>query len=270
MNARSAVAATLLGATLVAPVCAGAQSADDWRFGAQLYAYLPTISGQSTFPPGSTTPSVSVDVDQILRNLEFVFMGSFEVRKGRWGAFTDVIYMDVGNDKSGTRDFTIGGTGIPAGASANLRYDLRGLVWTLAGEYGAIAGPEGTLDVFAGARLVDLEQKISWSVSGNIGSIPVGGRSGGSDVSGSNWDAIVGVKGRLLLGAERRWFIPYYLDIGTGKSDLTWQAMAGIGYSWKSVDVVAAWRYLDYDLGAGKPLSELNLNGPSLAIGYRW
>lgn len=267
---KNAIPAVLLAAALATPVAASAQATDDWRFGAQLYAYLPTISGSSTFPAGGSTPSASVDVDQILRNLEFVFMGSFEARRGRWGAFTDLIYMDVGNDKSDTRDFTVGGIGIPASASANLRYDLKGLIWTLAGQYGAIAGPDGTLDVFAGARLVDLEQKINWDISGNLGSIPANGRSGGSDVSRSDWDGIVGVKGRLMLGAERRWFVPYYFDIGTGNSDLTWQAMAGIGYSWGAVDVVAAWRYLDYDLGAGKPFAELNLNGPSLAVGYRW
>jgi hypothetical protein len=48
--------------------------------------------------------------------------------------------------------------------------------------------------------------------------------------------------------------VPYYLDVGTGESDFTWQAMTGLGYSWKSVDVNAAWRYLDYDVGDSKPL----------------
>ena len=50
----------------------------------------------------------------------------------------------------------------------------------------------------------------------------------------------------------------------------TWQAMAGIGYSWAHWDVVAAWRYLDYDMGSGRPFSELSLNGPQLAVAYRW
>ena len=74
---------------------------------------------------------------------------------------------------------------------------------------------------------------------GNIGGIPATGRTGESNVGRTNWDGIVGVKGRWHFGAEHRWFVPYYVDIGTGDSDFTWQAMAGIGYSWAHWDV---WR----------------------------
>jgi len=35
----------------------------------------------------------------------------------------------------------------------------------------------------------------------------------------------------MAFGESRKWFVPYYLDVGTGESDLTWQAMGGIGYS---------------------------------------
>jgi hypothetical protein len=37
----------------------------------------------------------------------------------------------------------------------------------------------------------------------------------------NNWDAIVGLKGRATFGEEHRWFVPYYLDVGTGESSLT-------------------------------------------------
>jgi cellulase/cellobiase CelA1 len=270
MNITRLAASTVLCAALASPGPAAAQSADDWQFGLLIYGYFPTISGTSTFPPSSSSPGVSIDADTVLDNLKFVFMGTFEARKGRWGAFTDVIYIDVGANKSDTREFSIGGSQIPVGASANLDYDLKGVLWTIAGSYRAISDPGTTLDVFAGARLVDLEQKISWQTSGNVGSIPVSGRSGNSEVSRSNWDAIVGVKGRVMFGGDRRWFVPYYLDIGAGDSDLTWQAMAGIGYSWHWGDVFAAWRYIDYDLGPGKPFSDLNLNGPLLSVAFRW
>ena len=209
-------------------------------------------------------------MDRIVDNIKFVFMGSLEAKKGRWGAFTDLIYMDIGTGKSETRDFSVGGIQIPATATGDIDYDLKGTIWTIAGEYGVMAAPGASMDVFAGARMVDLEQTISWSLAGNIGSIPVSGRSGGSNVSRTNWDAIAGVKGRLHFGADRSWFVPYYLDVGAGDSDLTWQAMTGIGYSWKSVDVVAAWRYLDYDFGSGKPFTDINLNGPSLSVVFRW
>jgi hypothetical protein len=103
-----------------------------------------------------------------------------------------------------------------------------------------------------------------------VGSIPTPGRSGSSSNSRSYWDGIVGVKGRVMFGADRRWFMPYYVDIGAGDSDLTWQAMTGLGYSWGWGDIVASWRYVDYDLGSNKPLTDLTLNGPALSFVFRW
>jgi hypothetical protein len=45
--------------------------------------------------------------------------------------FTDAIYLDLGNTKSASRDFTIGNVEVPAGTTADLRLDLKGWVWTL-------------------------------------------------------------------------------------------------------------------------------------------
>ena len=259
-----------IAAALAVPATASAQGTEGWTFGASLYGYFPSLSGTSNFPASGSGSSVSIDVDRILDNLEFVFMGSFEARKGRWGGFTDLIYMDIGTDRSGSRDITIGGIGLPASASADINYDIKGLIWTIAGEYNVHATREANVDVFAGARLVDLEQDIRWNLNGNIGSVPVPGRSGGSNVSRSNWDGIVGVKGRLRFGQEQRWFVPYYLDVGTGDSDFTWQAQAGVGYTWGWGDVMLGWRHLDYDFGSGKPFTDLSLSGPQLGVNFRW
>jgi hypothetical protein len=41
----------------------------------------------------------------------------------------------------------------------------------------------------------------------------------------------VGVKGRYTFGDDGKWFVPFYLDVGTGQSQLTWQISSGLGYS---------------------------------------
>ena len=97
---------------------AAEQTSDPWQFGGQIYLFLPSIDGESDFPGSGTDPGASVDVGQIIESLQFTFMGSLEAKKGRWGAMTDVIYLDVGGEESGTRDLTIGGTPIPVSASA--------------------------------------------------------------------------------------------------------------------------------------------------------
>lgn len=45
----------------------------------------------------------------------------------------------------------------------------------------------------------------------------------------SNWDAIVGVRGEVALPGTR-WFVPYYLDVGTGSSnrDLAFHPRGGL------------------------------------------
>ena len=59
-----------------------------------------------------------------------------------------------------------------------------------------------------------------------------------------------------------------YLDIGTGESDLTWQALAGIGYRFKRFDVHAVYRYLSWDFDDNPALDELDISGP--AVGLRF
>ncbi len=263
-------AAAVLVLAAVAPVHAFAQSANDWQFQASVYAYLPTISGKTTFPPQSGGSSASLDADAILEDLKFAFMGSFEARRGQWGAFTDVIYMDIGDTKERSQSLSLGGVGLPAGVNAKTTYDLKGWVWTLAGMYRAVASREATLDVLAGARVLDVRPTVNWELTGNVGPIALPDRAGNREVKQQNWDAIVGVKGRVGLGQDGKWFVPYYLDIGTGESDFTWQAMGGVGYTFGWGDVVAAWRYTDYEMKSGDPVEGLTFNGPAIAAVFRW
>ena len=261
--ARACLAATLL------PGTAPAQTSD-WHFGAALYGWFPSLGGTTTFPAASGGSSVNVDIDTILDSLQFVFMGTLEARRGRWGAFTDVVYLDLGKNRSETRDIAIGGGTLPDGASASLDYDLKGFLWTLAGSYRLLEDRGGFADVFAGARKIDVDQKLDYSLSGNVNSIPVLDRSGRRSVNSDNWDGIIGVKGRLAFGQDHRWFVPWYLDVGTGDSDLTWQAMAGIGYSFSWGDMLASWRYLDYAFKSGNPVQDLDFSGPMLGVVFRW
>jgi hypothetical protein len=247
-----------------------AQAADTWTWRGSIYAYLPDISGSTTFPANSGGSSGSVDAGTIIDNLKFTFMGNLEATNGRWGVLTDVVYLDLGNTKSGYRDFTIGGAAIPAGADTNVSYDLKGWAWTLAGTWRMTTDANTTTDLFAGTRLFDLRQTFGYEVTGNIASIPANVRSGSSEAKISNWDAIVGLKSRYAFGEDRKWFIPFYIDVGTGESNYTFQVMGGIGYSFKWGDIVGAWRYLDYDMKSGKKIESMTFNGPAIAAVFHW
>ena len=255
----------LLACAAGLPATASAQSADEWQFQGTIYLYLPTVGGKTTVPePGG---DFSID---ILDSLNMTFMGSLEARKGRWGAFTDLIYLDLGNTKTQSREITIGTQPLPAGATANVGLDLNGKMWTLAGTYRLVTDPASPLDLMVGARLFDLKHGMNWQISGNVGSIPLPGRAGSSEGSPTNWDAIAGVKGRFALGADSTWFIPYYADVGTGDSDLTWQLMGGAGYTFGWGEVLGAWRHIDYGLKSGSTIKGLTFDGPAIAAVFRW
>lgn len=66
------------------------------------------------------------------------------------------------------------------------------------------------------------------------------------------------------------WFIPYSVNAGTGESDFTWDALAGVGYRFRNFNAVAGWRYLYYDIGSDTALKELSANGPYAGVVFHW
>ena len=265
-----ATATTMLTSAMVMSVSVAAETPEAWQFQGSIYLYLPSISGTTVFPPTDGGSDVSVDEETILNNLKMAFMGALEARKGRWGAFTDVVYVDLGNAQSSTRGLAIGGMPLPADVSAHLNFDLKGTAWTLAGAYRAVVNVKSPVDVFAGARLFDMRQMLAWQLSGNLGPIPATDRVGNQTASLSHWDAIAGVKGRAVFGDRRQWFVPYYLDVGTGESQLTWQAMVGVGYQFHWGDVILASRRLEYTMKSGEPIQRITFDGPAVAAVFHW
>ena len=174
-GARDAAKASLtwgvLGiAGLVASPLHAQEISDDWQFGATIYAWLPDIGGHTELPLGGGG-SIGVDVGTILDHLKMTAMGSFAIQKGHWGAFTDFIYLDVGDSGSRTRNLSINGMPLPASVTAAADFDLKSTIWTLAGSYRVVGNDEATFDVLAGARLAHMEQGLKWSFTGDFGPV---------------------------------------------------------------------------------------------------
>lgn len=148
--AQPVVASLSMGAGVVAmPAEAVAESSGAWPLGASTAFRWPDSGGD-----------FAVDVDDLLSSLNFVFVGSLEARKGRWGVFTDVVYLDGGDRRSATRDLSFGG----------------------------------------GARLLDVEETLDDALSAGIGPIGRPDRSGRRTASVCHGDGIVGARGRFVVG----------------------------------------------------------------------
>ena len=266
-----AVAAMALGmSAALAPAQVSAQASDKWQYSAIIYGWLPTIGGKTAFPGAVQSNDIDVDVNTILSHLKFTFMGSLEARKDRYGVFTDFIYLNVGGSKSQTRDVNVGGLPLPVGVTGDFNLDIKSVIWTIAGEYRVATDPTAQVDLFAGARLLDMQQTLDWTFSADLGPINNPGRTGSKEVTASKWDGIVGAKGRIGIPGSREWFAPWYVDIGTGQTDLTWQALGGLGYRFSWGEVIAVWRYMDYKFKSGSPLEKINFNGPAMGVAFHW
>lgn len=266
-------ALALAAGTLTSSASAQDLTAGDWKFRATLYGWFPTIEGTTSHPPPASGHTLNLDVGDYLDNLRFIFFGALEARKGRVGVFTDYIYLDFDAEQGTSRDVTLSGPlgriEIPAGAVADVNVRLRGWAWTLAGTYAVIERPDYEMQLLGGLRYLKVNNTIDWRFQGNVGSLPPLALTGATTSKPDVWDGIVGVKGRAAFG-DGRWFAPYYFDIGTGQSDLTWQAMIGVGYTFTWGELFAAYRHLDYKFDADEGLQDISFSGPGVGVSFRF
>jgi hypothetical protein len=238
---------------------AQSDSSDEWSNSLAVYLWGAGIGGTTSQGSG-----VSVDFKDIVDNLEFAFMGSYQGRKGKWSILTDINYLDVSGDRQQTIIPPIGEGNVGLGVNANL--DMKTWVVHAAGGYNLYDDREGTTtDVVFGARYLDLSTDLLIDfdiVQPEFGpTLPL---SASEDVL----DAIVGMRGVISLGD--RWFIPWGGNIGAGTSDLSWQAHAGLAFrasSW--ADIALTYRYLKWELDADL-VDDLSISGPLLGVVFRF
>ena len=258
-------------AAMLAPAGARAQPEPPIEIGLGVYGWFPDISGRTRFTRAPGGGDFEVGIGDILDRLDFTFQGTFDLRRANWGLVADLVYMRLSDSANAIRDAAVGGVGLPVGASAAADLRLESRIVSVAGYHRAIDDGRLTLDVLGGVRHLDIDADVNWSISGNVGSIPLPGRAGSARASLGNLDAIVGLRGRYALAPGSPWFVPFLLDIGAGSSDFTWQAMAGIGYTFRrSGEIVATWRVLSYDLDSSEPITDLRFGGPLLGLNFRW
>lgn len=229
--------------------------ASDWEYGLSIYGWLPSISGNLNYSPPGSSGDINVDAEQIIDSLQFTFMGSFEARNGVWSGFTDVIYLDLSGDKSKS-------VGLADGTTFDADLELTGWIWTLGGSYNVWREQKSHLDLLAGVRLLSLDTEVKLSGGGPLQ------RDRSLSDSLDLWDGIIGVKGRYTLNYG--WFLPYYFDVGTGDTELTWQAMGGVGYAFDWGEVSLSYRYLEYDQGDDELLQDIGFGGAKLGVAFRF
>jgi len=241
-----------ISAMLFASPQAQAQDADDnWHLTGELYLWGASISGTTRIGG-----DIDVGIDDLLDNLDFAMMGGLEARKGKWSLIGDVIYLDVSADKSGS----LTDLGL---ATVTADVGVEGWVSNLLAGYNLANTETASADVVFGARYLDVDAKLNISVTSPV-------QTPGLDFSGGvdSWDGVVGLRGGI--GLSKSFYIPYYVDVGTGQADFTWQAILGIGYQPKWGEITLAYRHIEWEFDSDSIINDISLSGPGISFRYNF
>ena len=259
------VAVVLL--TSAATVNAAEVKQDDrWHFSIIPYIWLPSIraSMKPELPAGLGSGSTTVGASNYLGDLDFAGMIDIQAKKDRWSILYDIMYVDF-SDNDRTAHFP----GIfpeLGGWTTTADTELQALVTQLVGAYSVFRNENLDFDLLGGVRYAGIDGKATLNVAGPL---PGGVPSRKFSDSETFIDPIVGFKGKFELG--KKWYVPYYFDIGgfSVDSDMTLQAFGGIGYrfcDWFSM--VLGYRYLYYDFGNSKLVKDVKLYGGNLGFAF--
>ncbi len=238
-------------------------SSSDWQHQVMIYGWLPTLSGSLNYDIPGSGGGIVADPSDLFDNLKMVFMGAYEGRKDKWSFQVDALYIDLGGSTSDSVSIPVG-PGQPQ-VQVGAEQSMTALAMGFYGGYTILQSKKATLDFVAGLRYLDVEATADLNISGPL---PPTLPSKNLSQSVGLWDGIVGVKGNFSI--NENWYVPYRLDVGAGDSDLTWQALAGVGYRYNWGDVLLAYRHMYYDTGDSGMLQDLEFSGPALAVSFNF
>ncbi len=185
-------------AELQEPAASHAPAGEPWRWRITPYLWAAGIDG--TFTLGAFQADADFEFSDIFDNLDGALMLVTEAHKGQFGIVVDGLYMDVEDD---------GHT--QSGADADIQVDA----WMLEGIGLYRLSPTSAFEIGAGIRYFDVETELE------VGPLSLDG----------DRDTLDGVfAARATWPFARHWQAELYGDVGGGDADLTWQAVAAVGY----------------------------------------
>lgn len=236
---------------LLASMAAQAQpetAPEQWHFDGEIYLWGAGFEGKTA------AGAVDVPFDDIFDDLEFAFMGTLAASRDKWIAFANLNYLDL--ESGATVDIPFFGTTVKGQVNAR----MKGFITTLGGGYRLGKGSNSSLYAVAGARYFGLDLDLGVTIPMVF--------QGSVSESGDVWDGVVGVRGEF--GLAEKWYVTYYGDVGTGDSDLTWQAMAGINYRFRRTALVLGYAHLEWDFGQDSIVKDLAISGPYAGLQFRF
>ena len=227
---------------LTGTVTKNVQAADDFNTWqntlAPLYLWGVSLDGSLN------GQGLQLDFSEAVSDLNGIFTLHYEGAKGHWGIIADYSFLNL--KPEGT---------LPTSPGTPVTIDMENTIAEVAGLYRF--GPNNPWQLLAGVRRYDL------SVDVNVGpSTPV-------RISESVTDVFVG--GRYQNQFGKKWSFLARADVGTGDSDLVWNALLAFDYRFNTIlSGFIGYRALDYDVDEPNFKYQMNHSGPALALVFHW
>ena len=231
---------------------------DEWRFEVTPYLWGTGIRGTANLN-NSLAKSADMSTSNVLSNLKSGAMIAAEAHKGKWGIMGDLVSATLQNSGS-VPVLTPDGR-----ATIGDKVTVQQTILTGAFSYTLANTKDAYVDALLGVRAIDVTATLGLTVEGTAIKRSISKKT-------STVDPIIGAKGRYRI-ADSTWYIPFYGDIGSGggTTNLTWQAMAGIGKTFnKVVDASLSYRALYYDMKDGGVLQKTTMLGPQAAVTFKF
>ena len=226
--------------------------ADKWEVTFTPYLWIAGTKGEIAVPRGDGTLDIDRSFTDTLANLKFVFMGAVDVRKGRFVALTDVIYLTLGAKAEGVAD--------PQFFEGEV--DTSTFFGTAAIGYRVVDKGPLFVDLFAGGRYVSLDAEVK--LTGPL-------QTREREAKESNFSGLVG--GRVRVPVAKNMGIGLYGDIGSflGSKDIKWQLMGSVHYEMsRHWQLMLGYRHLEIDHESADLTYDMSLSGPLLGVSYRF
>jgi len=256
MNPKTVIASAALLSAIPATAGTTAPSLDEpqlvtttdsgWRVGTSMYVWTTRLDGDMTFR-GTTVP-VDVPFNKIFDNLKFTFMGLVEVGKGKWSFMSDLFYAKLEPSTSNHL--------------GTFESQIEQFIGNFAVFYNVVETPTTRLDAYGGARVNWMETDVDITLR----------RKSFHESADKTWvDPIIGF--RVHHDLTDKFFIRALADIGGFgvSSDLTWQAMASLGYRvTDNASLGLGYRGIGTDYTSGGTTYDVISNGLLLGFEYRF
>lgn len=252
-----------------------------WQIQITPNIYLPTLKASLNFKLRNENVhqiGVKIKPTDYFDKLKMAFMINVEAKKNNWLIFGDFFYYRLAKQNAYINSVTFEGDNpgiilppisVDIGLDAGSHISFSSTQYTLVGGYGII-DDRATLDVIGGLRMVRTYTTLDWYLNAAIES-PIGdvelNPTGNGSYTLSSWNGIIGIKGKVPLTSKEKLQLLYYLDMGLGTANFTWQAVTGLGYKMGTqFRINLSYRHINYKHNEKHGISKLAYSGLAMGV----